>query len=121
MVPVLLQRLAHTLVLGDELHEFVVFQVLALREQDVQPVVGDVADTLVARVQAVAVQEVVEHLLLEDLDDLQLATSLQLEALQLRQGTVKLEHGVAECVGMGLSAVHSTAQRQVHTAARTAF
>lgn len=45
--------------------------------------------------QRVAAEEAFEDLRLEDLDDLQLAAPLELEALQLGHGAIQVEHGVA--------------------------
>lgn len=50
--------------------------------QHVQPAVGDPSHGVIAALEGVAAQELVENLSLEDLDELQLPTTLQLKALK---------------------------------------
>ena len=97
---VLAERLRHRLGLRDELEQLLVLQVDALRVEHVDPLVGDGRDGRVARLEVVAVEEgrrllaVAEDLRLEDLDQLELAAPLDLEALELGELAVLLEDRV---------------------------
>lgn len=53
-----------------------------LAVEDVKPVVGHLGHSLVAVVQSVTLQEGLKHRRLEDLDQLQLTTTLHLKTLQ---------------------------------------
>ena len=73
-----------------------VLELLAVAVDHVEPTVGDCSHSSVARLEVVARQEgaVLEHLLLEHLDELELAAALELEALELGQRAVEFVDGV---------------------------
>mmetsp|Transcript_69566 Transcript_69566/g.166538 ORF Transcript_69566/g.166538 Transcript_69566/m.166538 type:complete len:363 (-) Transcript_69566:1655-2743(-) len=81
---VLLHRLGHVGALGNEGDQLLVLQIHPLVVEDVEPVVGNVGHGLVALFEVFAVEEPLEHPLLEHFDELQLPAALQLKALELR-------------------------------------
>ena len=94
-VAVLLERLGHGGRLGDVLDEVLIREVASLRLEHVQPLVGDGAHRGVHALQRVPLQELLEHLRLEHLDELELAAALHLEALELLERPVEVEDGVS--------------------------
>ena len=60
--PVILERLGHGLVLGDELHELIVVHVAPPGVQNVQPLVGNLPNGGVAVLQCRASQELLKNL-----------------------------------------------------------
>jgi len=79
----------------DELYQLGVGQALAPRGEDVQPVIGHRRHRLVRLLQRVALEKGFGHLALEELDELELAVALDLKALELGQGAVRVVHRIA--------------------------
>ena len=94
MSGIFVQRLGHAPVLGNEVHEFLVGKGRPLAVENVQPFIRHLGHGSVTLGQRRAFQEELEDLLLEDLDELELASSLDFEALQLGKAAVVVEHGI---------------------------
>ena len=92
---VLGERLGHAPVLGDEFDEFVVSQARSFALEDVQPLIGDLRDGGVALLGCRSEKELFEDLSLEDLDELELSSSFDLESLEFRERVVVVEDGVS--------------------------
>ena len=94
-VAVLLEALGHRGRLGDVVDEIFVGEVPALAVEHVQPLVRNLAHSLVHLLQRGPLEELVKHLGLKHLDELELSAAFHLEALELLERAVEVEHGVS--------------------------
>jgi len=78
----------------DEVKHVLVLEVGAVRVEHVQPLVRHARHLCVTLRKRFSLQKRLEHLALEDLDELQLTATLDLEALELCERAVFVKHRV---------------------------
>ena len=94
LAAVLCQRLGHALVLGDQVDQLLVVQRGALGKEYIEPLIGHLCHGCIALDQGGAKEKLFKDLLLKVLDELQLAASFDLKALELGEGAIVLKDSI---------------------------
>ena len=80
----LLQSLRDNTSLTNVLYEFLIIDILTLRQKNIIPSVGNFSTCIITLLQGCALKEFVEDFSLENFDKLELTTTFQLETFELR-------------------------------------
>mmetsp|Transcript_61588 Transcript_61588/g.98103 ORF Transcript_61588/g.98103 Transcript_61588/m.98103 type:complete len:227 (+) Transcript_61588:522-1202(+) len=92
---ILFQRFTHILALCNIFKHIFIRQLARFGINDIQPSLPDTRHFVIYLLQTLAFQKRLKHLLLKDLDHLQLATTFNLKSFQLRQTPVMVKHRIS--------------------------